>query len=76
MKSYPISVTFALLLGYFCGTRGELLFHTNWAKLLDTPIHELHNKAQLASNQGWLEYRETGSITDISFNHLLEGVDL
>ena len=76
VKSYPTSVAFALMLGYLCGERGEKLFYTNWVKLLDTPIHELHLKAQVASQQGWLEYRQTGNITDISFDHLLQGVDL
>lgn len=76
VESNPTSVAFALFLGYLCGDRGDKLFHSKWAKLLDTPIYELQIKAQVASQQGWLEYRQTGSITEISFEHLLEGVDL
>jgi hypothetical protein len=69
------SATYALLLGYLCGERGEALFYTPWARLLDSPVHELHTKAQQASQQGWLDYRHAGQMTDISFNHLLRDVE-
>lgn len=68
------SVAYALFLGYLCGDRGEVLFNTPWMRLLDSPVHELHTKAQLASQQGWLEYRHAGQMTEISFNHLLQEV--
>jgi len=73
-ESHTTSATYALLLGHLCGDRGEALFQTPWARLLDSPVHELHVKAQLASQQGWLEYRHAGKMTDIGFNHLLQGV--
>lgn len=73
-ESHATSVTYALLLGYLCGDRGEALFHTPWTRLLDLPVHEMHTKAQLASQQGWLEYRHAGQMTVISFNHLLQGL--
>ena len=76
VQSYPTSVAFALLLGHLCGSRGEMLFQTRWSQLLDTSIYDLHLKAQLASKQGWLEYRRTGNIIDITFDHFLGGVDL
>ena len=76
VESYPISVAFALFLGYLCGIRGEKLFHTNWVKILDAHVFELHSKSQVASQQGWLEYRQTGNITDITFNHFMNGTDL
>ena len=75
-RSFPTSVAIALLLGYLCNVRGENLFHTDWARVLDTPVHELHTKAQVASQQGWLEYRQTGNITDITFDHFLKGVEI
>ena len=69
--SHPTSVTYALLLGYLCGARGEALFQTGWAQMLDAPPHVTHEQAFLASQRGWLEYRHTGTVTDISFSHLL-----
>lgn len=69
--SYPTSVTYALFLGYLCGSRGEALFHTDWARLLDTPLDSLHEQAFLASQQGWLDYRHAGAVTEVGFSYLL-----
>lgn len=70
-NSQPAAVTYALLFGYLCGERGEALFQTLWCRLLDTPLHTLHAQAQAASQLGWLEYRHSGNVTDITFHHLL-----
>jgi len=75
--SRPAASAYALFLGYLCGERGEALFDTLWARLLDAPVHLMHDQAFAASQQGWLEYRHTGMVTEISFRHLLraEGTD-
>jgi len=70
-ESRPAAVAYALLLGYLCGDRGEALFDTLWTRLLDAPGHLLHDQAFIASQQGWLEYRHAGMVTEISFRHLL-----
>lgn len=70
-QSHPTSVAYALLLGYLCGARGEALFQTPWALLLDAPPHILHEQAFRASKQGWLEYRQAGGVTDVGFAYLL-----
>lgn len=67
----PVATVYALLLGYLCDERGEALFDTRWAQLLDTSVAELHSQAVQASQQGWLEYRRSGEVTDVSFRHLL-----
>jgi hypothetical protein len=69
--SRPAAVAYALLLGHLTGVRGNALFETVWARLLDAPAHVLHEQAPVASKLGWIEYRHTGSVTDISFRHLL-----
>jgi hypothetical protein len=71
VESRPASVAYALFLGYLSGERGEALFHTPWCRLLDTPVHILHAQAFSASQRGWIEYRHTGEITDLSFRFLL-----
>jgi hypothetical protein len=68
---HPGSVAYALLLGYLCGERGEALFGTPWAQLLDAPVHELRQQAILAGQMGWIDYRSGGGVTDIGFNYLL-----
>lgn len=70
-ESRPASVAYALLLGYLSDARGEALFRTLWCRLLDTPIHVLHEQAFLASQRGWIEYRHMGDVTEIGFRHLL-----
>ena len=70
-QSHPTSLAYALFLGYLCGERGEALFYTIWAQLLDAPLHTLREQAILASRQGWLEYRHAGDVTEISFRYLL-----
>jgi hypothetical protein len=70
-ESRPNAVAYALLLGFLCNARGEGLFHTLWARLLDLPIALLHAQAFAASQRGWIEYRRSGDVTEISFNHLL-----
>lgn len=76
VESHVPSITYALLLGHLCDEKGEGLFHTPWIRLLDTSTHELHSKTQLASQQGWLTYRQSGEIIEVSFSHLLEEVEL
>ena len=70
-ESRSASVAYALLLGYLSGERGEALFDTLWCRVLDTPVHILHAQAFSASQRGWIEYRHTGEITDVSFRFLL-----
>jgi len=70
-QSHPASVAYALLLGYLSDARGDALFRTLWCRLLDAPIHILHEQAQAASQRGWLEYRHMGEVTEVGFRHLL-----
>jgi hypothetical protein len=67
----PAATAYALLLGYLCGERGEGLFRTFWARLLDATAEELHGQAFAASQRGWLEYRHAGGVTDVGFRRLL-----
>ncbi len=69
--SHPASVAYALLLGHLSGARGEALFLTLWCRLLDTPMHILHEQAIVASQRGWIEYRHMGNVTEVGFRYLL-----
>jgi hypothetical protein len=68
----PIVTAYALFLAYLCEYRGDSLFDSSWLALLDTPKHILYEQAQQASRQGWLEYRHSGAITEITFRHFLK----
>ena len=71
VKADPIVIAYALLLAYLTGTRGDALFESDWLKILDIPIHTALAFAQQAAQQGWLEYRHSGQVTDITFRHFL-----
>ena len=70
-QARPTSLAYALLLGDLCGKRGQALFYTLWARMLDTPVHELKELAVIASRQGWIEYRAAGDVVEVSFRHLM-----
>ena len=65
------NTAYALLLGFLCGARGSLLFHTFWTDLLEAPEYRLHEFARQASSWGWLTYRSVGTIVEINFSCLL-----
>lgn len=67
----PVVVAYGLLLAYLAGARGDALFESDWLKILDTPTHTARTFAQQAAQQGWLEYRHSGQVTDITFHHFL-----
>jgi hypothetical protein len=53
------------------GGRGERLFHTLWARVLDAAPHTLHEQAQSAAQRGWIEYRRAGDVVEVGFRHLM-----
>jgi hypothetical protein len=67
----PSDVVYALLLGYVTGSRGEGLFHTLWARVLDSSPHSLYEQAQVAAQRGWIEYRRAGDVVEVGFRHLM-----
>ena len=70
-QARPASLAYALLLGDLCGERGQALFTTLWANMLDAPINQLKELAVIASRQGWIEYRAAGDVVEVSFRHLM-----
>ena len=64
------AVVYAMYLGHLEGTAGPALFTGRWAALLDRDASELRAHAELAARRGWLEYRSSGGMTDITFRHL------
>ncbi len=67
----PSTTAYALILGVLCGVRGELLFDTFWAQVLDAPNHELHEQAQAASRRGLITYRNAGGIIEVDVSSAL-----
>ena len=67
----PGVVAFALLLGYLRGLRGSLLLDCIWTRLLDCTMNTVTDLAMEASKQGWLRFKASGSVIEISFPGLL-----
>jgi hypothetical protein len=79
----PIVTAYALVLGYVLGARGNGLFNTLWAKVLDTPQEELVSLATDAKRLGFLDLSQAGGVVEVSFTrlftederHLIHGTD-
>ena len=79
----PIVTAYALVLGYILGARGNGLFNTLWAKVLDTPHEELVSLATDAKRLGFLDLSQAGGVVEVSFTrlftederHLIHGTD-
>jgi len=71
----PVVTAFALVLGYLCGLRGSLLLDSLWTKALDCSTAELTALVEEASRQGWVRYKATGAVVDISFPGLLTSAE-
>ncbi|WP_165367553.1 hypothetical protein [Phytoactinopolyspora endophytica] len=71
----PASVAYALLLGYLQDARGQALFETLWARILDQPKSRLVELAATASQRGMLELRTAGGVVEIGFRELLRPLE-
>ena len=65
------STAFALLLGYLSGARGQILFVTEYAKLLDCPKDKVIELAEQASRKGWINYKRVGDVIEVLFPKLI-----
>lgn len=71
----PENVAYALMLGHLQGYRGEALFDTVWARVLDQPRSQLDDLAFAASRRGMLEYRNAGGVVEVGFRELLRPME-
>jgi len=65
------SVSYALLLGYLMGVRGQALFETEYSRLLDCPVPEAIDLAVDASRRGWLVFKRVADVIEVLFPNLL-----
>ena len=70
-KATPGTASFALLLGYLSGVRGESLYQTEYAKLLDCSMEESIELSVEASRRGWIVLKRLGSVIEVLFPSLL-----
>jgi hypothetical protein len=70
-KATSGAASFALLLGYLSGVRGESLYKTEYAKLLDCSMEEAIELSTEASRKGWIVLKRLGSVIEVLFPKLL-----
>ncbi len=56
-------------------SRGEALFDTFWARVLDQPRSHLFELAAVASQRSLIDFRRSGGITEVGFTELLRPVE-
>jgi hypothetical protein len=59
---------FALAIGYLAGYRGRMLLDTIWMRALDATAYEIQEYLQRAMKKGWIRYRESGGMMEISIS--------
>ena len=67
VEATPVATSYALLIGFATGRRGHLLFETPWCSVLDTDSGKLIDLAVAAKRIGLLDFKQSGSIIDVSF---------
>lgn len=74
--STPGTVAYALFLGYLSNARGQSLFTTDFAKLLDCPVDRALEMANIASRRGWLVFKRIGDVVEVLFPALLTSQEM
>ena len=75
-KATPGAVSYALLLGYLSGVRGESLYKTEYAKLLDCSMEQSIELSIEASRKGWIVLKRLGSVIEVLFPNLLSDKEM
>jgi hypothetical protein len=70
------AVSYALLLGYLTGARGESLFQTEYVKLLDCSFERALSLAEDASRRGWIVFKRVGDVIEVVFPNLITAEEM
>ena len=70
------SVCYALLLGYLGGVRGQALFYTEYARLLDCNFDKALELAETASRKGWIVFKRIGDVIEVLFPNQINQQEL
>lgn len=65
------AISFALLLGFLNGVRGQTLFQTEYIKLLDCSFERSIELAEQASRKGWMVFNRIGGVIEVGFPNLI-----
>lgn len=72
----PAASTYAALLAFISGCRGQGLLDNPWISLLDLPRNQVLDMLSESARLGWLDFRVAGSVVQFGFQHLLTSEEL
>lgn len=72
----PGVVSFALLLGYVSGLRGESLFKSDFTRILDCSYEKTIELAEDASRRGWISLKRVGQVVEVLFPKLISAQEM
>lgn len=75
VEASPAVTAFALLIAYATGRRGQRLFESPWAAVLDSSPAALSESALDARKLGLLDFKQSGSMMEVAFPALLTARD-
>lgn len=75
-KATAGSASYALLLGYLRGIRGEALLKSEYAKLLDCSTEHVIELAEEATRRGWIVFKRVGNVMEVLFPNVLTIQDM
>lgn len=74
--STPGTVSYALLLGYVSGLRGESAFQSEFIRLLDCSFEKAIELAEDASRRGWISLKRVGRVVEVQFPKLITAQEM
>jgi hypothetical protein len=72
----PGTVSFALLLGYVRGLRGESLLKSDYTRMLDCSFDRTIELAEDASRRGWISLKRVGQVVEVLFPNLISAQEM
>lgn len=72
----PGAVAYGLLLGYVSGLRGELLFQSDFMRVLDCSVEKIIELTGDASRRGWIVHKRVGPVVEVQFPHLITSQEM
>ena len=76
LEPTPGSISYALLLGYITGARGQFLFETEFVKLLDCSKDNAITLAEEAAQKGWIVLNRVGDVIEVQFPNLITNQEM
>ena len=70
-EATPAVAAYALYLGYLRGLRGEALYQSEYAQVLDVPMGEIADLSDAAARRGWIVTKRLGNVVEVLFPNLI-----